>query len=78
MRILDRHAGQPELAQSMPCKVGSVVLDDEILAELGCSVRDDGYLTGQITATSNQIFGLLVQIHPALKARRLLPGLAGR
>ena len=56
-----------EAARSMPHTLRSVELDDETLAELGVLWGFDDDLTGQITATSNRIRGLLTQIHPALE-----------
>ncbi|MBD8045438.1 IS110 family transposase [Arthrobacter sp. Sa2BUA2] len=77
-RIADLHPGQAktdardaaiiaEAARSMPHTLRSVELDDETLAELGVLCGFDDDLTGQITATSNRIRGLLTQIHPALE-----------
>lgn len=76
-RIADLHPGQAktdardaaiiaEAARTMPHTLRCVELDDETLAELGVLCGFDDDLTGQITATSNRIRGLLTQIHPAL------------
>ena len=77
-RIADLHPGQAktdardaaiiaEAARTMPHTLRALAHDDETVAELTMLSGFDDDLAGQITATSNRIRGLLVQIHPTLE-----------
>lgn len=77
-RIADLHPGEAktdardafiiaEAARTMPHALRSLQLADEQVAELTMLCGFDDDVTGQITATSNRIRGLLTQIHPALE-----------
>jgi hypothetical protein len=75
-RIADLHPGEAktdardvfiiaEVARTLPHALRSLQLADEQVAELTMLCGFDDDVTGQITATSNCIRGLLNQIHPA-------------
>lgn len=77
-RIADLHPGEAktdardafiiaEAARTMPHALRSLQLADEQVAELTMLCGFDDDVTGQITATSNRIRGLLTQIHLALE-----------
>jgi transposase len=77
-RIADLHAGEAktdardaaiiaEAARTLPHALRPVRLEDEQVAELSMLCGFDDDIVGQMTATSNRIRGLLMQIHPALE-----------
>src|SRR5664279_2425281 len=77
-RIADLHAGEAktdardaaiiaEAARTPPHALRAIRLEDEQVAELSLLCGFDDELVGQMTATSNRIRGLLMQIHPALE-----------
>ena len=77
-RIADLHAGEAktdardaaiiaEAARTLPHALRAIRLEDEQVAELSLLCGFDDDLVGQMTATSNRIRGLLMQIHPALE-----------
>jgi transposase len=77
-RIADLHAGEAktdardaaiiaEAARTLPHALRPIQLEDEQVAELSMLCGFDDDIVGQMTATSNRIRGLLMQIHPALE-----------
>ena len=77
-RIADLHAGEAktdardaaiiaEAASTLPHALRPLRLEDEQVAELSMLCGFDDDIVGQMTATSNRIRGLLMQIHPALE-----------
>ena len=77
-RIADLHAGEAktdardaaiiaEAARTLPHALRPIRLEDEQVAELSMLCGFDDDIVGQMTATSNRIRGLLMQIHPALE-----------
>ena len=77
-RIADLHAGEAktdardaaiiaEAARTLPHALRPLRLEDEQIAELSMLCGFDDDIVGQMTATSNRIRGLLMQIHPALE-----------
>ena len=77
-RIADLHAGEAktdardaaiiaEATRTLPHALRPIRLEDEQVAELSMLCGFDDDIVGQMTATSNRIRGLLMQIHPALE-----------
>ena len=77
-RIADLHAGEAktdardaaiiaEAARTLPQALRPLRLEDEQMAELSMLCGFDDDIVGQMTATSNRIRGLLMQVHPALE-----------
>nr|WP_104196283.1 IS110 family transposase [Cryobacterium sp. M15] len=77
-RIAVLHAGEAktdardaaiiaEAARTLPHALRPIRLEDEQVAELSMLCGFDDDIVGQMTATSNRIRGLLMQIHPALE-----------
>jgi transposase len=77
-RIADLHAGEAktdardaaiiaEASRTLPHALRPIRLEDEQVAELSMLCGFDDDIVGQMTATSNRIRGLLMQIHPALE-----------
>ena len=56
-----------EAARTLPHTLRPIHLEDEQVAELSMLCGFDDDIVGQMTATSNRIRGLLMQIHPALE-----------
>ncbi|WP_104134025.1 IS110 family transposase [Cryobacterium sp. Y62] len=77
-RIADLHASEAktdardaaiiaEAARTLPQALRPLRVEDEQMAELSILCGFDDDIVGQMTATSNRIRGLLMQVHPALE-----------